>query len=105
MYPTFRRSKSALEPPESRRRRAAKVGFPQGFSMRAEVQLFRQSFVRPVSTNLGRRKPRGLGAGYGERAWAGEADIATGARSTVLDALVACIFAAVVIGILPLDCA
>lgn len=60
--------------------------------MRAEVQLFLYRRRRPALTNLGRRKPRGLVATYGERAQAGEADFATGAASSVLGALAAVIF-------------
>jgi len=60
--------------------------------MLAGVQLCRQSCVRPALTNLGRRKPRGLVAAYGERAQAGETDFAAGGRSTVFDALFAVIF-------------
>ncbi|WP_218062805.1 hypothetical protein, partial [Phaeobacter sp. B1627] len=48
--------------------------------------------VRPALTNLGRRKPRGLVATYGERALAVGANIAAGAASTVFDALAAVIF-------------
>ncbi len=60
--------------------------------MRAGVQLWRQSYVRPALTNLGRRKPRCLGSAYGERALAGKAKHATGAASIVLGASVAVVF-------------
>jgi len=43
--------------------------------------------VRPALTNLGRRKPRGLLAVYGERALTVEAGVAAGAASTVLGVL------------------
>jgi hypothetical protein len=68
------------------------VRSPEGFSMRAGVQLCRQSYVRPALTNLGRRKPRCLGSAYGERALAGKANNATGAASVVLGAPVAVVF-------------
>jgi hypothetical protein len=40
---------------------AANVRFPEGFSMRAAGTWSRLCVDRPALTNLGRRKPRGLG--------------------------------------------
>ncbi len=86
------------DPLELRERVVAFVD--EGNSHREAARHFRVSprFVndmiklRPALTNLGRRKPRGLVATYGERALAVGADIAAGARLTVLDAPAAVIF-------------
>ena len=48
--------------------------------------------VRPALTNLGRRKPRGLGVTYGERGLTGETAVATGALLTVSSARPAILF-------------
>ena len=48
--------------------------------------------VRPALTNLGRWKPRGLVATYGERAQAGEPIFPVGAASSVQNAVAAVVF-------------
>jgi len=46
--------------------RLARVSNGEGFSMRAAAWRWRLGLCRPALKNLARRKPRGLGATYGE---------------------------------------
>ena len=71
---------------------AEKVRFPEGFSMRAEVQRCLLALRAARVDKPRKEEAAGIpGTGYGERAQTDEADVATGARLTVLDALAAVI--------------